>query len=97
MYNSVNSCSSVTLASITDGTSNTIAFGEGLVGDYGRNNNYRGNGMSGAPIHRWDCPVQRCPAITRRSNPAAVLQALQSCNAFWKSTALATCVRVYCM
>ena len=42
------SCGSVTLAGITDGTSNTIAFGEGLVGDYGRTNNYRGNGMSGA-------------------------------------------------
>ncbi len=48
MYDSQNSCSSVTLAAITDGTSNTIAFGEGLVGDYCKNNNYRGNGMSGA-------------------------------------------------
>jgi prepilin-type N-terminal cleavage/methylation domain-containing protein/prepilin-type processing-associated H-X9-DG protein len=93
VYNSVNSCSSVTLASIVDGTSNTIAFGEGLVGDYSKNSSYRGNGMSGAP----DVPVvsgSSTPAITgnnAESNPAAVLQALQNCNTFWKGSALATC------
>ena len=48
VYNSLNSCSSVTLAAITDGTSNTIAFGEGLVGDFTKNDSYRGNGMAGA-------------------------------------------------
>ena len=42
VYNTANSqCASVTLASITDGTSNTIAFGEGLVWDYSKRNNYR--------------------------------------------------------
>ena len=54
--------SSVTLAAITDGTSNTIAFGEGLVGDYSKNNNYRGNGMSGAG----DGPDGLSPAIDPR-------------------------------
>ena len=50
------STSSVFLASITDGTSNTIAFGEGLVGDYTKNNSYRGNGMAGsAGYQRGNC------------------------------------------
>ncbi len=86
-------CQSVTLASIVDGTSNTIAFGEGLVGDYSKNSSYRGNGMAGAP----DVSVvsgSSTPAIAgnnAESNPAAVLQALQNCNTFWKSSSLATC------
>ena len=79
-----NSCQSVNLASIVDGTSNTIAFGEGLVGDYSKNSNFRGNGMSGAT----DVAVvsgTTTPAIAgnnAESNPAAVLQALQNCNSF---------------
>jgi prepilin-type N-terminal cleavage/methylation domain-containing protein/prepilin-type processing-associated H-X9-DG protein len=90
------SCQSVTLASISDGTSNTIAFGEGLVGDYSKNSNYRGNGMAGAT----DVPLvsqsggSSSPGIAgnnSESNPAAVLQALQNCNSFWQGSALATC------
>jgi len=93
VYNSNNSCSSVNLASITDGTSNTIAFGEGLVGDYTKNSNYRGNGMAGAA----DVAVVSGSSGTpiggnnSESNPAAVLQALSNCNAFWQGSALATC------
>ena len=37
------------IAEVTDGTSNTIAFSEALVGDFGKTNNYRGNGMTGVP------------------------------------------------
>jgi hypothetical protein len=90
------SCQSINLAGITDGTSNTIAFGEGLVGDTTKNDSYRGNGMAGAT----DVPVVSgsaapgTPAIAgnnSESNPAAVLQALSNCNAFWRSSALATC------
>jgi prepilin-type N-terminal cleavage/methylation domain-containing protein/prepilin-type processing-associated H-X9-DG protein len=86
VYNSNNSCASVTLASIIDGTSNTIAFGEGLVGDYTKTNTYRGNGMSGVV----DGPgivsgggSNPMPGNNAEANPAAVLQALQTCNAFW--------------
>jgi prepilin-type N-terminal cleavage/methylation domain-containing protein/prepilin-type processing-associated H-X9-DG protein len=91
VYNSNVNCRSVTLAAITDGTSNTIAFGEGLVGDYSKNNNYRGNGMSAAG----DGPkivTQTMPGNNAESNPAAVLAALQSCNSWWVTAPLGSCV-----
>jgi prepilin-type N-terminal cleavage/methylation domain-containing protein/prepilin-type processing-associated H-X9-DG protein len=92
VYNSANACSSVTLASITDGTSNTIAFGEGLVGDYSRNDNYRGNGMSGATDPTAGIVPNTMPGNNAESDPKNVLLALNACNAFWVSPALATCV-----
>jgi prepilin-type processing-associated H-X9-DG protein len=97
IYNVNFFCASVFLANITDGTSNTIAFGEGLVGDYGKNNNYRGNGMSGAA----DVPTvsgNGNPVIAgnnAESDPKSVLLALQNCNTFWKSAALSTCQGYY--
>jgi prepilin-type processing-associated H-X9-DG protein len=91
VYNSVNSCASVTLAALTDGTSNTIAFGEGLVGDYGQNDSYRGNGMSGATDPTGGIVPGTIAGNNSESNPQAVIQALQSCNTFWRSSALATC------
>ena len=73
---------SVTLAEVTDGTSNTIAFGEGLVGDNGKTT-YRGNGMAGPP------DVAAVETLyDAKSNPAAVIQALQACNTFWASGTL---------
>ena len=97
VYNSVNACCSVTLAAITDGTSNTIAFGEGLVGDYGRKNNYKGNGMSGAETSRRSAGLRprSIAGNNAESDPAAVLQALQSCNAFWSGSFITTCVGPY--
>ena len=80
-----NHCNSVSLASITDGTSNTIAFGEGLVGDYSKNSNYRGNGMSTSSDAAGGIVSTTMPGNNAESNPAAVLQALQVCNAFWKT------------
>jgi prepilin-type N-terminal cleavage/methylation domain-containing protein/prepilin-type processing-associated H-X9-DG protein len=85
------SCQSVNLASVTDGTSNTIAFGEGLVGDYSKNSNFRGNGMAGATDPTGGIVPTTMPGNNSESNPTAVLSALQSCNAFWRSPALATC------
>ena len=92
VYNSSTNCASVTLASITDGTSNTIAFGEGLVGDYGRNSNYRGNGMSGVPDPTGGIVPNTMPGNNAESDPKNVVKALQACNAFWATPALATCV-----
>ena len=85
-------CSSVSLAAITDGTSNTIAFGEGLVGDYGKNTNYRGNGMSTSQADPTGGIVTNTmPGNNAESNPTAVLQALNTCNAFWATPSLTTC------
>jgi prepilin-type N-terminal cleavage/methylation domain-containing protein/prepilin-type processing-associated H-X9-DG protein len=91
VYNSVTSCSSVTLASITDGTSNTIAFGEGLVGDYSKNDNYRGNGMSGATDPTGGIVPGTIAVNNAESDPRNVILALQSCNNFWASSALSKC------
>src|SRR5262249_46155311 len=71
------------IASVTDGTSNTIAFGEALVGDFGKLNNYRGNGMTGVQ--------PRLPGLRQfnpLSNPQAVIAGLQNCSAFWRGTAI---------
>jgi prepilin-type N-terminal cleavage/methylation domain-containing protein/prepilin-type processing-associated H-X9-DG protein len=91
VYNSAVNCGSVTIAAITDGTSNTIAFGEGLVGDYGKNNNYRGNGMSAAGDSAKIVTLSM-PGNNAEANPAAVLAALQSCNAWWVTAPLGSCV-----
>ncbi|MDR3622227.1 MAG: DUF1559 domain-containing protein [Paludisphaera borealis] len=84
LYNNLNQTASVTIAGLTDGSSNTIAFGEGLVGDYGKLNNYRGNGMSGAN------QIAAAEVLDARSAPAAVVQELQACNTFWNNTAQIT-------
>jgi prepilin-type N-terminal cleavage/methylation domain-containing protein/prepilin-type processing-associated H-X9-DG protein len=88
-----NRCGSVTLASITDGTSNTIAFGEGLVGTgtgaTSSTPKYRGNGMAGVV----DGPGIVSGTIAgnnAESNPAAVLAALNTCNAFWSTASCGT-------
>jgi prepilin-type N-terminal cleavage/methylation domain-containing protein/prepilin-type processing-associated H-X9-DG protein len=86
VYNSSNSCASVTLAAIIDGTSNTIAFGEGLVGDYSKTNTYRGNGMAGVVDSAgivYGSANPPLPGNNAETNPAAVLTALQTCNTFW--------------
>ena len=82
VYDSQSRSSSVTIAAVTDGTSNTIAFGEALVGDFGKLNNYRGNGMTGVP---------RLPALSQlspQSNPAGILAGLAACNDFWRGSSI---------
>src|SRR5262249_4023542 len=67
--NNVNATNSVTIAAVTDGTSNTIAFGEGIVGDYGKNSNYRGNGMAGAPDPTGGIVPNTMPGNNAESDP----------------------------
>jgi prepilin-type N-terminal cleavage/methylation domain-containing protein/prepilin-type processing-associated H-X9-DG protein len=70
---------------VTDGASNTIAFGEAMVGIDGRGNAHPGNGMS-LPTKSttnfnkdWDGQdVEQKPA-------ASLAAALQQCNDFWKT------------
>jgi len=75
---------SIGLSQCSDGTSNTIAFGEAEVGIEGRGNAHRGNGIS-APrsttnFHKdWDGQdVQQKPATS-------LAAALSECNNFWKT------------
>jgi prepilin-type processing-associated H-X9-DG protein len=83
LYNpNTNQASATNLAELLDGTSNTVAFGEGLVGDNGKKNNYRGNGMAGAPA------TAGYEMLDARQNPAAITLALQSCNTFWAGNTL---------
>ncbi len=95
--------SSVTLAAITDGTSNTLAFSESLVGDSKVASTYRGNAMDGAsdptngivpgsPNPNPGTVVPNAmPGNNAESNPKAVIAALNACQAFWQSPALKTC------
>jgi prepilin-type N-terminal cleavage/methylation domain-containing protein/prepilin-type processing-associated H-X9-DG protein len=64
------------LADITDGSSNTVAFGESLVGNGGRNANYRGNGVAGL-CYAW--------ALDATQVPAQTLATIQMCSAGWSS------------
>ncbi|APW61706.1 DUF1559 domain-containing protein [Paludisphaera borealis] len=77
---------SVRIAQLTDGTSNTIAFSEALVGDFGKKNNYAGNGMTG--VAHWD---GKADFLDPATNVPAVMQALQDCNTFWNGTAIIAC------
>jgi prepilin-type processing-associated H-X9-DG protein len=62
------------LQALLDGASNTVAFGESLVGNGGRSANYRGNGVAG-----------NCYAWTQDAtmNPTQTLATLAQCNAEW--------------
>ena len=62
------------LGAITDGSSNTIAFGESLVGNTGTKANYRGNGVAGS-CFSWNYDAS--------SNPTQTMTTLQQCNAEW--------------
>jgi prepilin-type N-terminal cleavage/methylation domain-containing protein/prepilin-type processing-associated H-X9-DG protein len=65
------------IESITDGSSNTVAFGESLVGGGdGSRYNYRGNGVAAADnAYPW--------VMDASQNPAQTMTALQNCTAAW--------------
>jgi prepilin-type N-terminal cleavage/methylation domain-containing protein/prepilin-type processing-associated H-X9-DG protein len=78
--------SSVPIAAVTDGTSNTIAFSEALVGDFSKLNNYRGNGMTGVTPR-----VTSLRQLNPLNDPQGVIAGLQNCNAWWQGTAIIAC------
>ena len=68
------------IQSVTDGTSNTVAFSEALVSNGQNTNTYPGNSMTG--IAGAGGLAQQYDA---NQNPAAVLAGLQACNIAWQS------------
>ena len=85
VYDTNGHTGSVSIAAVTDGTSNTVAFGEALVGDYGKLNNYRGNGMGGVSA------TPNFEQVNAAANPSAILVGLQACNTFWNGTSITAC------
>jgi prepilin-type N-terminal cleavage/methylation domain-containing protein/prepilin-type processing-associated H-X9-DG protein len=72
------------IAAITDGTSNTVAFSERLVGSTGKPDKFPGNGMdgvsanSGSPVDYYYDALADIPDT---------LKYLQNCNAAWQANA----------
>ena len=64
------------LQDITDGSSNTVAFGESLVGNGGRTANYRGNGVAGL-CYAW--------ILDATQNVPQTMATIQMCNSGWNS------------
>ena len=90
IYDGNGHTASVKLAQITDGTSNTVAFSEALVGDFGKKNNYRGNGMTGVPRNK------NFQQLDPRGNVNAIMTGLQTCNTFWQGSSITGCPRGNC-
>jgi len=71
------------IAHVTDGTSNTVAYGESLVGsgNAGGNFHYPGNGVVGV------ASVPEVIDVSAAANVSAIRTALQDCNAMWEAGA----------
>jgi prepilin-type N-terminal cleavage/methylation domain-containing protein/prepilin-type processing-associated H-X9-DG protein len=66
------------IQSVTDGTSNTIAFSEGLVGSYSATAGYRGTAVVAAG-------VTAAQFLDAWQSPAAVLAGLQTCTQLFQA------------
>jgi prepilin-type N-terminal cleavage/methylation domain-containing protein/prepilin-type processing-associated H-X9-DG protein len=62
------------LRDITDGSSNSVAFAESLVGNGGKSAGYRGNGVAGL-CYAW--------ILDASQNPTQTMATIQACNAGW--------------
>jgi len=71
------------LRDVTDGSSNTIAFGEMLVGVAGRGNAYRGNGINTGTRNAFGNATTGNDV--QQKTPAALASALSDCNTFWRT------------
>ena len=77
-------CPTFGLQNVTDGSSNTIAFGEALVSITGRGNSYRGNGMAtGGDVSSFRNTSTGLDV--EQKTPAQLSAALAACNAFWRT------------
>jgi prepilin-type N-terminal cleavage/methylation domain-containing protein/prepilin-type processing-associated H-X9-DG protein len=82
-YNSP--CPPIGLQSIIDGSSNTIAWGEGLVSISGAGNSYRGNGMNtGTNTDGFNSTSTGLDV--QQKTPQALADALAACNTFWAAS-----------
>src|SRR5262249_53372110 len=78
------SCPPFGLRDALDGSTNTIAFGEALVGIPGRGNATRANGVNtGADVAGFR--NQSTGLDVQNKTPAALQAALQACNDAWKA------------
>jgi prepilin-type N-terminal cleavage/methylation domain-containing protein/prepilin-type processing-associated H-X9-DG protein len=75
-------CPTIGIQHVTDGTSNTIAFGEALVSISGRGNSYRGNGMA-TGVNTDSFRSSSTGLDVEQKTPQALADALAACNAFW--------------
>jgi len=71
------------IAHVTDGTSNTVAYGEVLVGSGNASGNfhYPGNGVVGVTS------VPEVIDVSAAANVPAIMTALRDCNAMWEAGA----------
>jgi prepilin-type N-terminal cleavage/methylation domain-containing protein/prepilin-type processing-associated H-X9-DG protein len=78
-------CPTVSLASIIDGTSNTIAFSEALVSISGAGNSYRGNGINtGTNTDNFN--KEKTGLDVQSKTAMALNDALVACNTFWAAS-----------
>ena len=81
----LNACPAIGVASVTDGTSNTIAWGEGIVSISGAGNTYRGNGINtGTNTDGFN--NQSTGLDVEQKTPQALADALAACNTFWAAS-----------
>ena len=95
VYNSNNSCAQSLLPPSPTERRTRSRSARALWGILARTITTGETACRGDRIRPGDCHREPSPGNNAESNPAAVLQALQACNAFWTSSALATCSGYY--
>jgi prepilin-type N-terminal cleavage/methylation domain-containing protein/prepilin-type processing-associated H-X9-DG protein len=82
-------CPPIGLQNVTDGSSNTILFSEGVVSIAGRGNTWRGNGINtGTNTDGFNGTATGLDV--EQKTPQALADALAACNAFWAASPAGT-------